>query len=139
MQCKYCGGEIPHNEKNCPYCGREADEKEKIFIDRPVMVYEDEPEPDGLAYRKAKEQMFKYSAFCFILSVLSIGFGIVGLMNQMKILTLPQVLLALLSLGFCVMIFSICKKYRVKLIPFLFVSLSIDVLSLIITGVAILK
>lgn len=139
MKCKYCGGEIPAKATVCPYCDSEAQEKEKVYIDRPVMVYETEPEPDGLDYRNAKEQMLKHSAICFVLAVLSLILGVVSFINQSPLLTLPQIALVMFSLGLAILTASVCKKKRVKLTPFIWVSLIADVMSIVIFVIYFIK
>ena len=139
MKCNNCGGEIPAKASVCPYCGSEAQEKEKIYIDRPVMVYENEPEPDGLEYRNAKEQMYRYAAICFILAVISTVFGLMASINNTPLMVLPQMGLMLFSLGLAVLTISVCKNHRVKITPFLWVALFADVLSIIVFVISMIK
>lgn len=139
MKCKYCGGEIPVKASKCPYCGSETQEKEKVYIDRPVMVYENEPEPDGLEYRKAKGLMYKNSALSFVLAVLSIILWLISSIKNAPMLLLPQIITGLFSLGIIVLTLPVCKRKKVKIIPFFYISIIIDVLSIGLLAFAVLK
>lgn len=139
MKCKNCGGEIPAKATVCPYCGSEAQEKEKIYVDCPIMVYENEPEPNGIEYRNAKEKMLKYTAICFVLSVLSLVLGVMSYVNSTPLLALPQIALVLFSFGLTIATTSVCKKHRVKITPFIWAALLADVISIIVFAVVIIK
>lgn len=77
MKCKNCGGIAGPGETICPYCGLELEEREKVYIDRPVYVYNTPPAPDGLDVRRMQERLNVDAAKSLVLAILSLVFGLV--------------------------------------------------------------